>query len=237
MKGTIKLLNVGDGDAILIHLNRNSEDLVIVLDAGQPLHYQEIVKPALKKLLIKTNKTSPDIVIATHFDSDHIGGLIPLIKDYIDGISEVWVLKSPELNFSDNQILKTSKGRLKIKSLAQHIFESQMIKEHSSINEEEIREKSVFLIESLRQLNTFLGLIPTEKVREVYHGYSFPNWPELKVLGPTKLYYNTLFPKNKSLKEYIIEETVDYINESMSNTRKRNVELASYLLYKHYKCS
>ena len=228
MKGKIRILDVGDGDAMIIHLNKDGEDLVLVIDGGQPWHYKSIIKPVLVELLEEVNKTAPDIVVATHYDSDHIGGLIPLVKDYIHGIKEVWVHRSPELNDDEKMILESADRMDNLKSINQFIFESQIINENSPIKEEAIREKSTFIIESLKQLDTFLGLLPEHKVRQVYHGDSYNDWPEIRVLGPTKDYFNDLFPSDKNLKELIIEETIDYVNESLLSTRKRNIELISY---------
>jgi hypothetical protein len=49
MKGKIKLLNVGDGDAILILLQKKDESLLIVIDGGENEHYESKMKPALTK--------------------------------------------------------------------------------------------------------------------------------------------------------------------------------------------
>jgi beta-lactamase superfamily II metal-dependent hydrolase len=218
MNGKIKLLNVGDGDAIIVHLKKNEENLVMVIDGGQPWHYEQVVKPALIELLNEVGKNAPDIVVATHYDSDHIGGLIPLVQDYIHGIKEVWVHRSPELNLEERHLLESAKDFKIVKSRNQFVFESQLIEEYPSIKSEAIKENISFVIESLRQLETFLGLLPEEKVRQVFHGDFFAGWPEIKVLGPTKAFFNELFPPSKRLKDIIIEETVDYLSEGVQKT-------------------
>lgn len=230
MTGKIKLLDVGDGDAIIVHLNKGKKDLVIVIDGGQTWNYEEIVKPALCELLNQLNKSAPDIVVATHYDSDHIGGLIPLVSDYIDGIKEVWVYRTPQLTTVEQQILESSTQLTNLKSQTQSFFENDIVNEYPTINEEAIKEKSNFIIESLNQLETFLGLIPKEKVRQVYHGDSFKEWPELKVLGPTKDYFDSIFSTNKKLKDLIVEETIDYLDENIMASKKRMNELMAYNL-------
>lgn len=206
MNGKFHLLNVGDGDAIIVLLQRGIESLIIVIDGGESRHYESKVKPLLKNLLRATGKIAPDIVVVTHYDSDHIAGLIPLIDDYIDGIQEVWVHRSPEL--SDGSSTSFKSGFLSGRKLltAEFLSETKQNLSNLIITEEEILLKSRFVIESLGQLETLLGKIPSAKVKHVYYGYTFPGWPELKVLGPTEEFYDQLFPRTKTLMELIVDE-------------------------------
>lgn len=228
MNGTIDLLNVGDGDAIIVSLNKENENLIVVIDGGESRHYLTKVKPALEALLIEKGKKAPDIVVATHYDSDHIGGLIPLIDDYIHDISEVWVHRSPELSHEVLALFESRHELKHMKSRDEFLFESKLMQANSNIKEDSIRVKSNFIIESLKQLDTFLGKIPPEKIKHVFHGYSYEGWPEIKVLGPTEDFYNSLFPNTKSLEQLIIEETIDYMTEGIANDQKRYMELVNY---------
>lgn len=220
MNGIISLLNVGDGDAIIISLNKEDKDLVIVIDGGKTNHYLTKVKPKLKKILKEYNKKAPDIVVATHYDSDHIGGLIPLIEDYIDGISEVWVHNSPNLIKNEVHVLEDS-PKLYEAIKNNTLFVNKIINENINIEPEAIRSKSRFLIESLKQLESFIDKIPPQKLKQVYHGYSFNNWPEIKVLGPTEEFYRSLFPPKMLLEQLIIEETIDHLSdENLEDTSR-----------------
>ncbi|GGK72493.1 ComEC/Rec2 family competence protein [Rufibacter glacialis] len=211
MTGTIQLLDVGDGDAILVHLHKEGKDLVLVIDGGQERHYEQVVKPALSKLLQELNKIAPDIIVATHYDSDHIGGLIPLVQDYLLGIKEVWVHRSPELGPEDGQILASSDKKARLKHLGLERLEESLARETYTGHLETITSKSALLIESLKQLDTFLGLLPATMVRQVFHGDSYPGWPEIKVLGPEKGYYQKLFPACTSLQDLVVAETRDFL--------------------------
>ena len=151
----------------------------MVVDVCQPWHYKKIMKPVLETILDELGKSAPDIVVATHYDSDHIGGLIPLIEDYIEDIKEVWVHRSPELYEEEMTLIESFDRMENDKSYNQFVFESRIIDQFSSIKEEAIREKSSFVIESIRQLRTFIGLIPADKERHFYHGYELEDWPEI----------------------------------------------------------
>lgn len=215
-------MNVGDGDAIIVSLDKENKNLIVVIDGGEQGDYITKVKPALVKLLLEKEKKAPDIVVATHYDSDHIGGLIPLIEDYIQYISEVWVHRSPELSREIGSFLKVD-NELSTKLYPNSfLFKNSNLKtENTSISEEAMAVKSDFIVKSLKQLENFLGKIPKAKIKHVYHGYSFAEWPEIKVLGPTEAFYKSLFPKTMSLEQLIMEETIDYKNVETINIQKK----------------
>lgn len=70
---TVDFLDVGQGDAILIH---GKESGKILIDTGPP-------KGQLDKILLKQGISKLDAVFLTHFDADHYGGLLD-IKDKIE---------------------------------------------------------------------------------------------------------------------------------------------------------
>ncbi len=81
----IHILDVGQGDCILIQTPNNK---TILVDGGDEDSFG-IINSYLRKLKIK----DLDIVIASHFDSDHIGSL-----DNIVGKYNIGTLYSPEDN-------------------------------------------------------------------------------------------------------------------------------------------
>lgn len=206
MTGSIDLLNVGDGDAIIVSLNKDDENLIIVIDGGQQRHYQQKLRPKLQELLEENGKLAPDIVIVTHYDSDHIAGLIPLVEEYIDNIQEVWVHRSPELLMNEAKSLMELEQLRNINTYEEEGLLNEVAKFTPIEDRDKIEEKSNFIIESLGQLEEFLSHVPNDKIMHVYSGYSYTGWPEINVLGPTEEYYNELFPAYKSLAELIADE-------------------------------
>jgi len=209
MTGSIDLLNVGDGDAIIVSLNKDDETLIMVIDGGQKRYYQEKLRPKLQELLEEHGKLAPDIVVVTHYDSDHIAGLIPLVEEYIDNIQEVWVHRSPELLITEAKSLMESKQLRNISTFEEVGLVNEVAKFISPEDRDKIEEKSNFIIESLGQLEEFLSYVPNDKIMHVYSGYSYAGWPEINVLGPTEEYYNELFPAYKSLAELIADEIIN----------------------------
>lgn len=204
MEVKINMLNVKDGDAIIVELIKPNKTLVIVIDCGNKDYYELKMKSKLKEVLDSHNKIAPDIVVCTHYDADHIGGLVPLVEEYISGIKEVWFHAIPGnikkyLQESTNRTLDFSQ----ISSIAPD-FEHKINSDRILLN-----YKSKFILESLGDLSDLSKLIPPDKVRHVFHqdGYLLEEWPEIKILGPTKEYFDSLFPDNQPLKSFIEEES------------------------------
>ena len=71
---SIHIIDVGQGDSILIKTPSNKK---ILIDGGTE-ESEHIIKSYLKREKVK----SLDLIIATHPDSDHIGGLDYIIKNF-----------------------------------------------------------------------------------------------------------------------------------------------------------
>ena len=87
----IKMLNVGDGDAMVIKLKRSETDqLIILIDAGHSSDAPAVIK-VLDTFLEQSNKKGPDLIICTHYDADHIGGMNMIAENYKTNIGQVWI--------------------------------------------------------------------------------------------------------------------------------------------------
>jgi competence protein ComEC len=71
-KLTIEILDVGQGDSILI---RSPEGKTALIDAGPS-------RDAAAKLLKSKGITSIDLVMVSHHHSDHYGGMEPILRDF-----------------------------------------------------------------------------------------------------------------------------------------------------------
>lgn len=75
-----KFLNVLCGDAILIRFPGNHGKFVnILIDGGYVKTYQSVLKPHLIKIRDLGEKI--DLLILSHYDNDHIGGILSFIRD------------------------------------------------------------------------------------------------------------------------------------------------------------
>jgi beta-lactamase superfamily II metal-dependent hydrolase len=230
----INMLNVKDGDAIIVELTKINKSLVMIIDGGEPNYYKTKMKPKLESVLKKHDKRAPDIVVCTHYDSDHIGGLIPLIEEYISEIQEVWIHKTPEIlkGYIENaiQILNEKqiieqKGRL-IPSFELFKF-NKLFESHEQSMQESLNEKANLIIESLPQLKRLIDMIPPAKLKEVFHKQRpLAEWQEIVILGPTKQYYDSLFPITKSLEQFIIEEAEESLDSLPKTEAKKMLRLS-----------
>lgn len=71
---TVTFLDVGQGDATLIETPSGTQ---VLIDGGQP---RTVNRPLGRQLPFYDR--SLDVVIATHADADHIGGLVDVLADY-----------------------------------------------------------------------------------------------------------------------------------------------------------
>jgi beta-lactamase superfamily II metal-dependent hydrolase len=208
MKVTVTLLDVRDGDAIIVELVREEHALVLVIDGGSQGYYTSVVKPRLQDILLVHSKIAPDIVVCTHYDRDHIGGLLPLLADYGADVAEVWVHPTPKLLGTYlQQLPSTSVGLLLAGQLPANSPLAPLLESYAPAYRAQVGVQVGLLLESLSQLKQLLALVPKNKIRPVF-GPCQPlsDWPELLVLGPTRAYFEALFPPGKPLQEFVREE-------------------------------
>lgn len=205
----INMLNVKDGDAIIIELFKESKTLVIVIDGGEPEYYLEKLKPKLKSILLDHNKKAPDIVVCSHYDSDHIGSLILLLEDYISNIKEVWVHKTPALiegYIEKAMYIIEGKGGHISTNPETHSFQ-KLFEGYNRGQKPLLDQRAQIILESLPQLKKLIDLIPASKLRQVFNKqHPLSDWQEITVLGPTRDFFNQLFPATKSFENFIKEE-------------------------------
>ena len=87
----IRFLPAFNGDCILISFKHEGNERNILIDGGIPKTYQRHLKPELDKLVNRGEKI--DLLIVTHIDDDHIGGIKELYQDTEfskDFIKEIW---------------------------------------------------------------------------------------------------------------------------------------------------
>ena len=85
----VKMIPAQYGDCFWINTNNNFN---ILIDGGLKTTYNKWIKPLVS--LEDRRKTIFDLVIVTHIDCDHIGGIIALLKDCDNnhgmGVKEIW---------------------------------------------------------------------------------------------------------------------------------------------------
>jgi len=86
----LKILPANCGDCIIISFNDVDRVKNILVDGGAGTVYDDVLKNEIKK--IKRIDQKIDLLIVTHTDTDHIGGIIKFIENdsLNDCVEEVW---------------------------------------------------------------------------------------------------------------------------------------------------
>lgn len=195
MKITIKVLNVKDGDAIIVMLEKGKKNLIMLIDGGKRAYWKKVTSE-LKALLKYTGKKAPDVVLCTHYDSDHIGGLIPIVKHYGKNIGQVWMFKSLPLANAKAKRIGVHNDPI-LGSFDDVTMKNDFYKTLSA-------EKLVYyntLITSIKQQKELETLVKSLKLKllEPFEGKcKLSGWPEIKIIAPALSYFKKLFPKGNT---------------------------------------
>ncbi len=73
----IHVLPVQYGDALIVECQRGDEKGVIVVDGGPQSSSYTFINAISQQPLI-------DLMVLTHYDEDHIGGILALVDDCLD---------------------------------------------------------------------------------------------------------------------------------------------------------
>lgn len=195
------MLDVGDADAIIVHLTReDGEHLVILVDGGHPGDAGTVLT-ALKPILEKAGKAAPDLIVCTHYDDDHIGGLLKVCQAYGKSIGCVWIHEHQKIKEAGElaakllEERKTSKPALPIKNFEDYTESEQL----ETIDD--------LTLESYQQMVTLLNYLTSEEINHAqpFQGTAYNGWP-ITVLGPTVPYYNECLDKIKSPAALLLTE-------------------------------
>ncbi len=213
----IRVLNVGDADAIIVVLKKEGNFLVILIDAGRENHFKKI-DAELQKILTTTGKTAPDLIICTHYDYDHIGGLGKLMDIYGRKVKEIWMHKTSEIIKLAESIKPDYENS---GFLPAETTELLSIEEGTGIvaaEDDELQAVLRNLQHEVAVLKKLQGII--EPKEPIYGQCSLDGWPEIKVLGPTAEYYKELFPAHFDVKAFLDLEKAELKHDAASEENK-----------------
>lgn len=185
----------------------------MLIDAGHPGDAQACID-ALTPILKTAGKEAPDLIICTHYDADHIGGMKTVVEEYDKKIGQVWIHKPGILIDVAEQA-----GSL----LLEHLKNPPaypLIQDYATFNGGmNINEARQFVLESYNQMKELVATIKRIGIKtlEPFSGQSLPGWPELKVLGPSPDFYKACIKKMKDVKTIIEQEASLLFEESRSS--------------------
>ncbi|WP_299674209.1 ComEC/Rec2 family competence protein [uncultured Tenacibaculum sp.] len=154
----LTILPAYNGDSILIKtFDKNKQEFIILIDGGTPSTFDY----SLKKNLNEISKIN--LLVLTHIDSDHIGGLIKFFKNsLIDEIEidEVWI-NQPETEFNQTSNIE---AQISVRQAENFKVLIKKKKPHSNIREITIAD-NVINIKGLE----FTILSPTVEIKDKFY--------------------------------------------------------------------
>lgn len=207
MQVKIKVLDVKDGDAIIVHLKKSeSQQLVILVDGGHSNDFDK-TSHALDIYLEEAGKQGPDIIICTHYDADHIGGLEKIVLKYQTKIGQVWIHQPGIID----KVREFSLKALEVQNKGMREGTSDEIQDFvNAIDNAGLKLESALVLESYSQMRELVQLLNQYDIDHVepFTGTKFTGWEnEVKVIGPTPEFYNSLLDKLNDPKKLLLEET------------------------------
>lgn len=110
----IEVLQANEGDCILISVK---SDIHILIDGGTKETYKNSLKNRLIQL--KNEGKEIDLLVVTHIDNDHIGGIIELLKENVSNekseiirIKNIWHNSYRHLQFKKKGNLKNTEKQI-----------------------------------------------------------------------------------------------------------------------------
>lgn len=204
----INMLNVEDGDAIILLLKDNNRKSLVVIDGGYKKHFPKLQKRLNELLPQFDNKI--DLLICTHYDNDHIGGVEYVLDHYHDRIEEIWIHKI-------DQSLSALEQRFESKiMLLENEFKSTNTLERANLFKSAEAMRNALVIEGYKDLLRVVEKIRKydleDKIVEATTGTVFKKFPEFRVISPSAPYYNSNL--NELKQESIKEDLKANINNS-----------------------
>lgn len=208
----IYMVNVGDGDAIILTLKRRQKKAVVLIDGGNK-RYTKKVRESLENILTREGKKAPDLIVCTHYDQDHICGIIQIVKEYQDDIKKIWVHRPHQKYKKIMNVIREALNSSRIDKRAAVSDLSDCFDENSKL-----RREAEFFIETYNQLQDLIKLIKEYEIPlEEPFGYPentyLDGFPEFKVIGPTRNFYNQFI-------NTIQENRIDLLLEKQSEFRE-----------------
>lgn len=189
------MLDVRDGDAIIVSISKSMVSLVILIDGGH-VGDTDTILAELEPVLGKFAKKAPDLIICTHYDNDHIGGLYKIIEYYGASISEVWMHQTSCV-FHPNQEEDEQDWHQSFYSILPSANDQYLTGGEGIRNSEEDDPYFQLVLRTLQQEQDLVALIKSLNIplkQPIAASCEYLDWPELEVIGPTREYYRKLFP-------------------------------------------
>lgn len=181
-KYEIDMINVGAADAFCIHFynDEDDQDYIILIDGGNYDDGHKIADFIQKNY----HKTKIDLVICSHCDKDHFGGILYLLEQQLNKGKDNMNIKQICVNDPAKHV---PNGLIKWSDLMN--YQTQQVKARS-VYDIDGHDNMLDLIESL-------GILWYEPFSDAdtFNEVSYYENGLIKILGPSREYYKSLVPE------------------------------------------
>ncbi len=190
-----EFLKAGNGDCIWITID---ESINILIDGGFTKTYKDKIKSKVEKL--RQNNQKLDLVVLTHYDNDHIGGISKLIEEESKYKSET-IIK--EIWFNAFEYAK-----FPIKDEDDNLSATNQMKHKTGANQELKFEK---FIKDIKPYIEYGDLISIDKIKKPIEK------DNMVILSP---YTDKDYKSNKDIKITLLSPN----NDKLNDCKKKNYE-------------
>lgn len=200
---SIDMLSLGNANSSIVWLkDQSNNNYVIVIDGGNRKDGEKVIKHLNDYILPETGKNAPDLIVCTHHDKDHIGGLIDVVNHFGNSIGEIWINNPAE-----------HMGQMSYTLLEQAFRKKSLSKQYEVI------------LEALTELDDFISIVDRKRItrlpalagRNKFGGI-------ISVLGPSDAFYKSLLPGMQNLDKFVNDEA-DWAYKSIFETPAINEAL------------
>lgn len=205
----ITLLDVKNADAVLVHLSKDGNQLVFVIDSGRAGHHQQVLA-ALEEILKKAGKKAPDFIMCTHYDNDHIGGILALIEHYKAYKPVIWMHKT-----SEKIDIEAYKKTLRLARLQEGIFpsENDTYLGGAMGQDQKYFAQAIKTVEQEEAVIRRIATLEMECREPLVENFSIEGWPEITLISPSFEFYQQQFPKKFTTADLLKDEVQELKNQ------------------------
>ena len=187
MSINIKTLNVGDGDCHIITLKKNELTRVVLIDGGDKGN-EKLVLEVLEQTLKAAGRAAPDLIVCTHYDQDHIFGLMSVVQKYGDQIGKCW-MHMPDVPFEKSiSLLSSALSQYQDHKMATHVDTMELVPKLAA--NQTLFENVGYIIKSYTQMQQLRSMLKGKIIEPFADDGNFlEGFPEFKIIGPNKEFY------------------------------------------------
>jgi beta-lactamase superfamily II metal-dependent hydrolase len=201
MKIKIKVLNLGDADCTMVLLENEQSKYLMIIDSGKKSH-SEIIHEKINLFMETESINRIDAVILTHYDDDHIGGMLKLFNYFQAKINTLYAM-----GISETLNIPTKNKRIEYEGFLPADDDDSI---GSSTNF--CKNKNLdLLIRTIEQEKELIKEVNKTKIsikKPIANSLNIEGFPEIQILGPSEEYLTSLYPKISQLEDFFEGESI-----------------------------